>query len=107
MNPATLEFYLPLMIRNSSKRDATAGSAIPGGMDGGAGALEGHQERNLTDRDARFRRGLPDQTYVKRMVYRGVLMRMCTNLQNLDGLTISGKERKKAETMLQRLELEA
>lgn len=105
MNPATLEFYLPLMIRSSKTRrcsagDATPGSAIPG-EDGGAGEGE---EKNWMDQDARFRRSLPDQTYVKRMAYRGVLMRVCPRLQVLDGVTIVPKERKKAEMLLQGLE---
>jgi protein NUD1 len=114
MNPATLEFYLPLIIRNNKQMssnnpattttsDATSGSAIPG-KDVGGGAGVHSREKTWLDQDARFRRSLPDQTYVKRVAYRGVLMRVCAHLQILDGVTIIAKERKKAEMLLQGLE---
>jgi protein NUD1 len=113
MNPVTLEFYLPLMIRNKNKQtrhnpvntnksDATAGSASPG-KDGSAGIST---EKSWMEQDRRFRQSLPDQTYVKRMAYRGILMRVCGHLQMLDGVMILGKERKKAEMLLQGLENE-
>jgi hypothetical protein len=113
MNPATLEFYLPLMmaknnnkqkIRTNSKSvsfgDATAGPAISGNF-GGAGVAK---EKSWMAQDQRFRQNLPDDTYVKRMAYRGILMRVCAHLQMLDGVVILGKERKKAEMLLQGLE---
>jgi hypothetical protein len=90
------------MIRTHSGDPPTAASSssaqsAPGGLGDG-------REKSWADQDARFRRSLPDATYVKRMAYRGVLMRICAHLQTLDGVVILGKERKKAEMLLQGLE---
>jgi len=85
---------------------AGAGASFPKEKKGkGRGRGRGRQEQeHWSDRDARFRRSLPDATYVKRMAYRGVIMRLCPHLQILDGIVILAKERKKAEMLLQGLE---
>jgi hypothetical protein len=104
MNPATLAFYLPLMIRVRSGNPTAAPSSASGSADSVSGGSGGAKEKNWAEQDTRFRRSLPDATYVKRMAYRGVLMRVCAHLQTLDGVTILAKERKKAEMLLQGLE---
>ncbi|KAI0088556.1 hypothetical protein BDY19DRAFT_170962 [Irpex rosettiformis] len=53
------------------------------------------------DLDAKFRRDLPDDVYVGRLVYRGLVMRACPRIRMLDGIEVSEKERDKAERLLE------
>lgn len=50
--------------------------------------------------DAKFRRDLPDDAYVQRLAYRGLVMRACANIKMLDGVMVSRKEKEKAERFL-------
>ncbi|KAI0643053.1 hypothetical protein C8Q79DRAFT_204209 [Trametes meyenii] len=50
--------------------------------------------------DAKFRRDLPDEAYVGRLAYRGLVMRACPNIRMLDGIEVERKERDKAERLL-------
>ena len=50
--------------------------------------------------DAKFRRDLPDEAYVGRLAYRGLVMRACRGVKVLDGIQVSEKEREKAERLL-------
>lgn len=52
------------------------------------------------DLDAKFRRDLPDDVYVGRLAYRGLVMRACPSIRTLDGVEVSAKERDKAEQLL-------
>lgn len=52
------------------------------------------------DLDSKFRRDLPDDAYVGRLVYRGLVMRACPAIRILDGVETSDKEREKAERIL-------
>lgn len=79
MNPFSLSWYVPLL--------------LDGGIDGEWQSL-----------DAKFRRGLPDELYAGRLVYRGLLMRACGRLKMVDGLRVSDGERVKAGELLGRLE---
>ena len=83
---------------------AGAGAPIRKEKKGKGRGRGGEEQEHWSDRDVRFRRSLPDATYVKRMAYRGVIMRLCPHLQILDGIVILAKERKKAEMLLQGLE---
>ncbi|KAH8818980.1 hypothetical protein DL96DRAFT_1622597 [Flagelloscypha sp. PMI_526] len=74
MNPCTLGWYLPLTLPSSSSPDT------------------------------HFRRSLPDSTYVGRLAYRGLVMRICgKSLNELDGVGIGEKERVKVEEVLRRV----
>ncbi|KAJ7163243.1 hypothetical protein C8R46DRAFT_1352952 [Mycena filopes] len=75
MNPCTLGWYLPLLVK---------------GAEGAAWA----------ELDARFRRGLPDGVYVGRLAYRGLVMGACSCVRVLDGVAVTGKERAKSEGVL-------
>lgn len=66
---------------------------------GSGGGLGSWQEL-----DARFRRDLPDEAYVGRLGYRGLVMRACPAIRVLDGVEVSAKEREKAERLLQSVE---
>jgi len=55
------------------------------------------------DLDAKFRRDLPDDAYVGRLVYRGLVMRACPAIRILDGVETSHKEREKAERILREM----
>jgi protein NUD1 len=51
--------------------------------------------------DVKFRRDLPDEAYVGRLAYRGLVMRACPRVRLLDGVAVEGREREKAERLLQ------
>ncbi|VDC04605.1 unnamed protein product [Peniophora sp. CBMAI 1063] len=85
MNPATLGWYLPLLVH-----DAPGALAPERGGDGARWA----------ELDAKFRRDLPDSAYAARLAYRGLAMRACPRLRVLDGVPVSAKERDKAERLL-------
>ncbi|KAI0051077.1 hypothetical protein FA95DRAFT_1580818 [Auriscalpium vulgare] len=122
MNPCTLGWYLPLLVRDvpgalqpsettrgggSRAGGTTQPSADPGegelgararggkGLPAGTGAAASWQ-----DLDAKFRRDLPDEAYVGRLVYRGLVMRACARVRMVDGVLVSRKERDKAERLL-------
>ncbi|KAJ7505561.1 hypothetical protein B0H11DRAFT_1796409 [Mycena galericulata] len=76
MNPCTLGWYLPLLV---------------GGEEAGG---------KWAELDGRFRRGLPDKVYVGRLAYRGLVMRACSGVRVLDGVTVTVKERAKSEAVL-------
>ncbi|KAJ7725349.1 hypothetical protein B0H16DRAFT_1594654, partial [Mycena metata] len=75
MNPCTLGWYLPLLVKGEE----------------GAGWAE---------LDARFRRGLPDGVYVGRLAYRGLVMGACGGVRVLDGVAVTEKERAKTVRVL-------
>lgn len=84
MNPATLSFYLPILLpRGGNDSKAVDASA------------------NWPAMDAQFRRQLPDEWYSKRLVYRGLVMAACPDLRALDGLRVSESERRKAGRLLE------
>lgn len=54
--------------------------------------------------DTKFRRNLPDSTYVGRLAYRGLIMRACGgSLKEVDGVPVGEKERVKADQVLARV----
>jgi len=59
-----------------------------------------HSSWQWQELDAKFRRDLPDEAYVGRLAYRGLVMRACRGVKVLDGIQVSGKEREKAERLL-------
>ncbi|KAJ8456434.1 hypothetical protein ONZ51_g12128 [Trametes cubensis] len=68
-------------------------------------ALDRPRERTRQDLawrelDAKFRRDLPDDAYVGRLAYRGLVMRACPHIRMLDGIEVERKERDKAERLL-------
>ena len=66
----------------------------------GAGARDGLGGVSWQELDAKFRRDLPDEAYVGRLGYRGLVMRACPAIRLLDGIEVSTKEREKAERLL-------
>ncbi|KAI0754656.1 hypothetical protein C8Q80DRAFT_1216571 [Daedaleopsis nitida] len=60
----------------------------------------GQNELGWRELDAKFRRDLPDEAYVGRMAYRGLVMRSCPKITMLDGVEVERKERDKAERLL-------
>jgi protein NUD1 len=51
--------------------------------------------------DAKFRQDLPDEAYIGRLTYRGLIMRACPRVRMLDGVAVTRKEREKAEKLLE------
>jgi len=131
MNPCTLGWYLPLLVKDvpGALQPSEAGRRV-WGEDRGQGAsnysepdLGNTDEPGKTarggnrgssrdgtkgiaptlawhDLDAKFRRDLPDEAYIGRLTYRGLVMRACPRVRMLDGIVVSRKEREKAEKLL-------
>jgi hypothetical protein len=104
MNPCTLGWYLPLLVRDvpgalqPSEQDGDQGSEGAGkARQRAAGGSSSWQWQEL---DAKFRRDLPDEAYVGRLAYRGLVMRACRGVRVVDGIAVSEKEREKAERLL-------
>ncbi|KAH9947417.1 hypothetical protein B0H21DRAFT_738596 [Amylocystis lapponica] len=92
MNPCTLGWYLPLLVKD-----------VPGALqpsDAADAAQRAPAEGAWRELDAKFRRDLPDAAYAGRLAYRGLVMRACPRMRMLDGIEVSGKERDKAERLL-------
>ena len=98
MNPCTLGWYLPLLVRD------VPGALQPSEQDGDQGerrhGTKGSGSWQWQELDAKFRRDLPDEAYVGRLAYRGLVMRACRDVKVLDGIQVSEKEREKAERLL-------
>lgn len=91
MNPSTLGWYLPLLVRD-----------VPGALQPSeTGAREKGGGCGWQELDAKFRRDLPDDAYVGRLAYRGLVMRACARMRMLDGVEVSEKERTKANQLLE------
>lgn len=73
---------------------------LPGALQPSEQGDAGSRHSGWQELDAKFRRDLPDDVYVGRLVYRGMVMRACRRLRLLDGVEVSEKERAKAEKLL-------
>jgi len=111
MNPCTLSWYMPIIDPGSG---FTPNQLIMGnGEKGGAPRAQVKSQMQAVEEeakeaqamDAKFRRGLPDDLYVGRLVYRGLLATSCgPNLCMVDGVKLTQLERDKAATLLRNLE---
>lgn len=99
MNPCTLGWYLPLLVRDvpGALQPSESGEHGPGMRQRG-GDRVGYGWQEL---DVKFRRDLPDDVYVGRLAYRGLVMRACGRMRMLDGVEVTEKERTKANHLLQ------
>jgi hypothetical protein len=99
MNPCTLGWYLPLLVRDAP------GALQPCENQDGSSERERNgrkrTEYGWQELDSKFRRDLPDDAYVGRLAYRGLVMRACPRIRMLDGVEVSEKERTKAHHLLQ------
>lgn len=95
MNPCTLGWYLPLLVKD------VPGALQPSEDGGGRKGRKGDGGQRWQELDSKFRRDLPDEGYIGRLAYRGLMMRGCRRLRLLDGVGVSEKERKKAEELLE------
>ena len=95
MNPCTLGWYLPLLVKD------VPGALQPSEDSGERKGRKGDGEQRWQELDSKFRRDLPDEGYIGRLAYRGLMMRGCGRLRLLDGVGVSEKERKKAEELLE------
>ncbi|KAH9012964.1 hypothetical protein EDB83DRAFT_2444339 [Lactarius deliciosus] len=131
MNPCTLGWYLPLLVKDvpgalqpsepshhaSGERRSESASKPSGpelGQKGAGTSIRGGNRGNPRvgttgvaptlawhELDAKFRRDLPDEAYIGRLTYRGLVMRACSKVRMLDGVVVSRKEREKAEKLLE------
>jgi hypothetical protein len=94
MNPCTLGWYLPLLVKD-----------VPGALQPSEGNADGKGGRAGTftwqELDSKFRRDLPDESYIGRLAYRGLIMRSCPRIRMVDGVEVTEKERAKAHHLLQ------
>jgi len=94
MNPCTLGWYLPLLVKDiPGALQPSEGNRI--GSRGERAVVSGWQEL-----DSKFRRDLPDESYLGRLAYRGLVMRACPQIRMLDGVEVTEKERAKADHLL-------
>ncbi|KAG9092056.1 hypothetical protein FRC06_000267 [Ceratobasidium sp. 370] len=91
MNPFSLGWYLPLLVRD-----------VPGALQ--PSEATGKRDAPWSDLDVKFRRDLPDELYIGRLAYRGLVMRVCTQLRVMDGIEITAPERAKAQKLLAGIE---
>ncbi|KAJ3973830.1 hypothetical protein EV361DRAFT_897850 [Lentinula raphanica] len=92
MNPCTLGWYLPLLVKD-----------VPGALqpsEDGRKGDKGASRSAWQELDSKFRRDLPNDSYVGRLAYRGLVMRACPRIRMLDGIEVTMKERLKAEKLL-------
>lgn len=94
MNPCTLGWYLPLLVKD-----------VPGALQPSEGNADGRGERAGTftwqELDSKFRRDLPDESYIGRLAYRGLIMRSCPRIRMVDGVEVTEKERAKGQELLE------
>lgn len=103
MNPCTLGWYLPLLVKDvpgalqpsESKNNTSSKGERQGGENN-----EKQTSSSWEELDAKFRRDLPNELYIGRLAYRGLIMRTCSRLRMLDGVGVSEKERTKAQNLL-------
>lgn len=103
MNPCTLGWYLPLLVRDApAALQPSEGKDTLGGAESGSDARRGGRvaAASWQELDAKFRRDLPDEAYVGRLAYRGLVMRACPLIRTLDGVEVGDKERDKATRLL-------
>ncbi|KAH7336799.1 hypothetical protein B0J17DRAFT_664890 [Rhizoctonia solani] len=91
MNPFSLGWYLPLLVRD-----------VPGALQ--PSETNGKNGAPWSDLDVKFRRDLPDELYIGRLAYRGLVMRVCSQVRVMDGIEITQPERTKAQKLLQSVE---
>ncbi|KIJ54584.1 hypothetical protein M422DRAFT_24524 [Sphaerobolus stellatus SS14] len=118
MNPCTLGWYLPILVQDvpsalqPSEEGFGGGEAaameFEGGLrpgrpygHGGGGAGSRSHRASWQELDAKFRCDLPDEAYVGRLAYRGLVMRACPRIKMLDGVLVESGEREKAERLLE------
>ncbi|KAJ3998798.1 hypothetical protein F5050DRAFT_1566398 [Lentinula boryana] len=92
MNPCTLGWYLPLLVKD-----------VPGALqpsEDGRKGDKGASKSAWQELDAKFRRDLPNDSYIGRLAYRGLVMQACSRIRMLDGIEVTVKERVKAEKLL-------
>ncbi|OAX39884.1 hypothetical protein K503DRAFT_769104 [Rhizopogon vinicolor AM-OR11-026] len=102
MNPCTLGWYLPLLVKDLP--GALQPSERNGSSEGEEACSRGEKgstEYGWQELDSKFRRDLPDDAYVGRLAYRGLVMRACPRIGMLDGVEVTEKERAKADQLLQ------
>jgi len=79
--------------RGSSSSSSTSSTAMM--------TTESGRPWNWGELDAKFRRDLPDEAYVGRLAYRGLVMRACPKVRMVDGVEVVEKERVKAGLLLE------
>jgi hypothetical protein len=98
MNPCTLGWYLPLLVKDVPGALQPSESKSKRGMDEEQEVSE--EKLSWEELDAKFRRDLPDELYIGRLAYRGLIMGACGRVRMVDGVKVSEKERTKAQKLL-------
>ena len=107
MNPSTLGFYLPLIHALQTSSTDPESTVQPNKTY--LPTFTPQKPMPVTSKpepeawsilDAQFRRSLPDEWYTRRLMYRGSIMDACPNARVVDGVEVSGGERKKARGLM-------
>lgn len=119
MNPYSLGWYLPIIVHDlhgalqpSERGVSFTGDAAGSPAESNAkaaspqkrGRSNGGAVVTWQDLDNKFRRDLPDELYVARLGFRGLVMRACPRLLMLDGVEVTSAEKEKAGKLLKGLE---
>ncbi|KIO23898.1 hypothetical protein M407DRAFT_9217 [Tulasnella calospora MUT 4182] len=120
MNPFSLGWYLPIIVHDlhGALQPSERGVSVTGDSDAAAaesnpkaaaspqkrGRSNGSSAVTWQDMDNKFRRDLPDELYVARLGFRGLVMRACPKLVTLDGVEVTSAEKEKAGKLLKGLE---
>ncbi|KAJ3568381.1 hypothetical protein NP233_g5760 [Leucocoprinus birnbaumii] len=102
MNPCTLGWYLPLLVKDVPGALQPSESSKSNGDEEEQHEGKGMEKvsNSWQELDAKFRRDLPDELYIGRLAYRGLVMRTCERIRMLDGVGVTEKERTKAQKLL-------
>jgi hypothetical protein len=97
MNPMNLNYYLPLILNESTPSTILYPAETSGS----------HQVTSLstidkwTGMDNKFRQLLPDKWYFKRLVYRGAIKLACETIEVIDGIRLTNSEHRKAIAVME------
>jgi hypothetical protein len=111
MNPCTLGWYLPLLVKDipgalqPSETNANNSNDFDSSFNNSPtqnqpSSTRSKESRVWQEMDAKFRRDLPDESYIGRLAYRGLVMRACPKIRMLDGVEVTEKEKSKADRLL-------
>ncbi|KAH7103775.1 hypothetical protein BKA62DRAFT_602739, partial [Auriculariales sp. MPI-PUGE-AT-0066] len=90
MNPFSLGWYLPLLVRD-----------VPGALQPTeSGSRKVGLGSTWEELDRKFRGDLPDGSYIGRLAYRGLVMEACQGIEQIDGVGVKEEERAKAQQLL-------
>lgn len=97
MNPLNLNYYLPLILNETTPSTILYPAEASGSPQGTSLA----PIDKWTGMDDKFRQLLPDKWYFKRLVYRGAIKLACETVEVIDGIRLTHSEHRKAIAVME------